>query len=185
MWVTLCMVLLNPTCVTVSLYAQFLPPPVPNLSTEDNDKKIEEREFLIPKGFQPPEIKILTDVLREGVNVFKVNVTSEAPIDDCKIKFKKDDVEKTVDCVKDSGTIFKALVNAKPPNQTVQINARDIYGDSTSTINELSVLPRSNILVDIWESFGALIRSLNIFGSNIPSFEKDVSFFKYWEIQNV
>ena len=58
--------------------------------------EIGERELQFPKVFQPPIIEVMTDPLTEGKNVFRINITSEAPIEDCKITFKKDEIKRIV-----------------------------------------------------------------------------------------
>jgi hypothetical protein len=187
MWVlttsTICILAMS-LLFTPSLSAQFLPPPpVPNLNVEDDDKnQIKEKEFQFPKTFQPPVIEFMNEVLRDGKNVFKINITSEAPIENCKIKFIKGEVQKTVDCVKDTGTIYKALVDATQPDQTVYINASDIYGDSSSTFKRLTVLPQLTFTEAIWNSLSSMIDSSKIIVQDPFLFVvKSILFLLLWE----
>lgn len=186
MWVlattTICVLAIS-LLATPSLSAQFLPPPVPNLNIEDDDKdQIREKEFQFPKAFQPPVIEFINEVLRDGKNVFKINITSEAPIENCKIKFTKGEVQKTVDCVKDTGTIYKALVDAIQPYQTVYINASDIYGDSSSTVKKLTVLPQLTFAEVIWNSLSFMIDSSKmILQDPYPFVVKSILFLLLWE----
>jgi hypothetical protein len=167
---------------TPSLSAQVLPPPVPNLNVEDDDKnQIREKEFQFPKAFQPPVIEFMNEVLRDGKNVFKINITSEAPIENCKIKFIIGEVQKTVDCVKDTGTIYKALVDATQPDQTVFINASDIYGDSSSTFKKLTVLPQLTFTEAIWNSLSSMIDSSKIIVQDTYLFVVKSILFLLWE----
>lgn len=168
---------------TPSLSAQFLPPPVPNLNVEDDDKnQIREKEFQFPKAFQPPVIEFMNEALRDGKNVFKINITSEAPIENCKIKFSKGEVQETVDCVKDTGTIYKALVDAMQPYQTVYINASDIYGDSSSTVKKLRVLPQLTFAEVIWNSLSSTIESPKMILQDPYLFVvKSILFLVLWE----
>ena len=151
-WATICIIVMISMGNTFAS-AQLLPLPAPNSNNEDN--KFQTKE--LSKGYQPPDVEILTNVLREGKNVLKVNITSEAPIKDCKITFSKGEGEKTEDCVKDSGTVFKALVDAKQPYQTVRIDAWDIYSDSSSTVEKLSVLPPLTFNEAIWNSINRIM----------------------------
>ncbi len=183
MWVltttTICIIAVS-LLFAPSLSAQFLPPPVPNLNIEDADKnQIREKEFQFPKAFQPPVIEFMNEVLRDGKNVFKINITSEAPIEVCKIKFTKGEVQKTVDCVKDTGTIYKALVDATQPSQTVYINASDIYGDSSSTVKKLRVLPQLTFSEVIWNSLSSMIDSSKIIPQDPSLFVVKTFFFFY------
>ena len=156
MWPIICIIVMI-SIGTVSASAQFLPPPVPNLNIEDDAAQLKEREFQFPKAFQPPTIEVMTKVLRDGKNVFRMNITSEAPIKDCKITFTKGDAERTEDCVKDTGTVFKALIDGKQPSQIVHIDARDIYGDSSSMVEKLSVLPQLTFYEAIWNSLNSML----------------------------
>ena len=140
---------------TLNVNGQFFPPPPPpvtNLNSESNGAPTIEKNFQFPKAFMPPSIEIMTTVLNEGKNVFKLNITSQAPIENCKITFTKGELKKTEDCVTDGGTTFKALIDARPPYQTVNVYTRDIYGDSSNAMEKLSVLPSPNFFESIWNS---------------------------------
>lgn len=141
-----------------SVSGQFLPPPppIPDQNMGGNRPPLVENDFQFPKAFQPPSIGIITKDLSEGKNVFKINLTSEAPIENCKITFTKGDLIKTEDCVADRGTVFKALIDAKPPYQTVNIYARDIYGDSSSTVEKIHVVPTPTLFESIWYSLNQM-----------------------------
>jgi hypothetical protein len=141
-----------------SVSGQFLPPPPPisDQNMGGNRPPLVERDFQFPKGFQPPSIGIMTKDLSEGKNVFRINISSEAPIENCKITFTKGDTKKTEDCVADRGTVFKALIDAKPPYQTVNIYARDIYGDSSSTVEKIQVVPTPPLFESIWNSLNQM-----------------------------
>lgn len=81
-----------------------------NLKWRTSDKETQSQSA---KHLDPPVIQVITRELRDEKNLFKINIISEAPIDDCKITFPKDDAKKTVDCVKDIGTAFKSLTDSK------------------------------------------------------------------------
>jgi hypothetical protein len=157
---TICLIVTFPI-FTISASAQFLPPPPPppvsTLKNEHEELTSKETQFQLPKVFQPPQVQVITEVLRDGKNVFRMNITSEAPIKDCKITFTSGDAKRTVDCVRDSGTVFKALIDAKQPYQTVYIQARDLYGDRSSTVEKLDVLPQLAIGEVIWNSLSSMI----------------------------
>jgi hypothetical protein len=148
--------------------AQMLPLPVPELKIQDSfEGEIGERELQFPKVFQPPIIEVMTDPLTEGKNVFRINITSEAPIEDCKITFKKDEIKKTEDCVKDTGSVFKALIDAKQPYQTVKVDARDLYGDSSTMVKKLQVLPKPSIEDALGSSWNHLLDSTRNMLNNV------------------
>jgi hypothetical protein len=155
--ITICSIVMVPMS-TLSANAQMLPPPVPNLRIQDEELESKETQFQLPKVFEPPLVEVITEELRDGKNVFKINITSEAPIEDCKVTFTKDYAERTVDCVRDIGTVFKALIDARQPNQTIYIKATDLYGDSSSTVAEFSVLPELTIDKVIWNSLNSFIK---------------------------
>jgi hypothetical protein len=146
----------------VAVNAQDLPaPPRPTLDKEIEDKEnvIEKRQF--PTAFQPPTVKVITELLKEGKNVIRINASSDAAINYCKITFSKEATKRTVDCVEDKGSIYKALIDAKPPYQTVEIQVRDIYGDSTTSIEKLNVASQQPILNQIWNLLVQLFSTVN------------------------
>jgi hypothetical protein len=110
---------------------------------------------------EPPSIEILTKVLREGKNVIRINVSSEAEIDYCSISFLKESTKKTVDCVEDRGSIYKGLVDAKPPYQPIEVNARDVYGDSTFSVERVDVVSREPILNQVWNMINGLFSAIH------------------------
>src|SRR5215831_17556134 len=80
---------------SIAAKAQFLPPPSPQSQNADEkivkkDNAIENKQF--PKEFQPPRLEMLTKDLWEGKNVIRVKIMSQAPIDDCKINFLKQQI---------------------------------------------------------------------------------------------
>lgn len=157
----ICIILLMMISVGVSYTgAQMIPLPVPELRIQDSFKgEIGERELQFPKVFQPPIIEVMTDPLTEGKNVFRINITSEAPIEDCKITFMRDEIKKTEDCVEDTGSVFKALIDAKEPYQTVQVDARDLYGDSSTMVKKLQVVSQPSIADALGSSLNNLLGS--------------------------
>jgi hypothetical protein len=120
-------------------------------------------EIPLTKDFKPQIFYDISDVINEKVellNLFKsqmdklylkanaikglaeyralqsrLNIASEACINNCKVVYVRDGAKKVVDCVNDHNTVYKALIDADPPSQTVEIYARDIYGDSTHLKN--------------------------------------------------
>jgi hypothetical protein len=149
------LIIANPLICNINIIipanSQFLPvPPLQNKDMEDKENLIQKSRQL-PTPVQPPEIEILTKDLIEGKNVVRINVSSKATINNCKITFTKDHTRRTVDCVEDNGSIYKALIDAKPPYQILEIRARDIYGDSSITIEKLSVIPQVPVLTQIWD----------------------------------
>ncbi|MGC2573629.1 MAG: hypothetical protein WA364_19105 [Candidatus Nitrosopolaris sp.] len=113
--------------------------------------------YFYPSTHEPPKVELLTKDLKQGKNVIRVNITSEAGINNCKVVYVRDSAKKVVDCVNDHNTVYKALINADPPSQTVEIYARDIYGDSTDNIEKLNVIPQPPILDLIWNSLSHIL----------------------------
>jgi hypothetical protein len=141
---------------------QYLPAsPLPTLDKEIEDKENAIQKGQFPTAFQPPTVEVITKVLKEGKNVIRINASSEAAINYCKITFSKEAIKRTVDCVEDKDSIYKALIDAKPPYQTVEIQVRDIYGDSTTSIEKLNVASQPPILNQIWNFFTQLFLSLS------------------------
>lgn len=176
--VIFCCLLLVSSYTNASVSGQFLPPPPP-ISDQNmgaSRPPLVERDFQFPKALQPPSIGIITKDLSEGKNVFWINITSEAPIENCKITFTKGDLKKTEDCVADRGTVFKALIDAKPPYQTVNIYARDIYGDSSSTVERIQVDPAPPLFESIWNSLNQIGNLTNqLFQSGIGRVSTDIA----------
>jgi hypothetical protein len=100
----------------------------------DKDKLTENSNIFAPTH-TPPNVEFLTKDLKEG----------------------KPGGAKTVDCVNDAGTVYKALIDAYTPTQSIEIYVRDIYGDSTSSIKELKVVPGTSVLNLIWSSLSRLL----------------------------
>jgi hypothetical protein len=138
----------------------FLPPPPTSDRNIVNEDKVIQKSRQFPSEFQPPTIALLTKKLMEGKNVIRISVTSEAPINNCKIKFHKEDMIKTVDCVLDKGTVYKALIDARSPYQIIEVYARDIYGDSAANAMRLNVLPQPPIQDKLWNFFSSLFSGL-------------------------
>jgi hypothetical protein len=162
----LCMaiLLIYNNSIIVNVKAQLLLPGPPLSAsdipdTRDKENLIQNKQYLAE--FQPPEIEFLTKVLSEGKNVIKINVSSEAEIDYCKITFTKDQTKKVIDCVQDNGSIYKGLIDAKPPTQRVEVHARDVYGDSTFSIETLKVAATPTLQSQIWNLFHGLLSSLS------------------------
>jgi hypothetical protein len=79
-------------------------------------------------------------------------------------------------------TIYKALVDATQPDQTVYINASDIYGDSSSTFKILRVLPQLTFTEAIWNSLSSMIDSTKIVLQDPYLFVvKSILFLQLWE----
>jgi hypothetical protein len=158
---------LNDSINTVNVSAQLVPPPpaMPNLNSQKDLADNEVRTRQLPTGFQPPTIEILTKVLKEGKNVIRVNVSSEAEINYCIISFPKEDEKRIVDCVQDKGSVYKGLIDANPPSQTVEVHAKDIYGDSAFGVERINVVPQGSVLNQVWNLFQGLYSTLR---SSLP-----------------
>jgi hypothetical protein len=161
--------LLNDSISTVNVSAQLvpLPPAMPNLNSQDDlaENKDAIRTRQLPAGFQPPVIEILTKVLKEGKNVIRVNVSSEAEINYCIISFPRGDEKRIADCVQDKGSVYKGLIDANPPSQIVEVHAKDTYGDSAFGVERINVVPQGSVLNQVWNLVQGLYSTLR---SSVP-----------------
>jgi hypothetical protein len=136
-----------------------IPPPPPSDAKIANEgKNVETSHF--PSARQPPNVEVLTKDLREGKNVIKVRITSDAGIDYCKIKYTKLSGMKTVDCVNEQNNIYKALIDANAPSQTIEVYVSDIYGDSTNSVKKLNVITQPSIVDLLWNNLLYLAHTL-------------------------
>jgi hypothetical protein len=146
----------------IEVTAQFIsipPPPSSDTKIANKDKTVKNGQFSSPR--QPPDVEVLTKELTQGKNVIKIKITSEAGIDYCKIKYIKEGSMKPGDCVNDHNNIYKALIDANTPLQTIEVYVIDIYGDSTSISKKLNVVPQSSILDLIWNNLLHFLYSLH------------------------
>jgi hypothetical protein len=119
------------------IYAQLLPmPPLFTDKKTDSDKGNTGRN-----DHQPPIVQFLTSKLTQGKNVFRIKIIDESGIKSCEIKYTNRGIFRTTDCVYDQNSIYKSLISATPPSQTVQVYARDFNGNSVTTIKNLNVNP--------------------------------------------
>jgi hypothetical protein len=135
------------------------PPPSSDAKIDNKGKNVETSTF--PSARQPPNVEVLSKDLREGKNVIKVKITSEAGIAYCKIKYTKISSMKTVDCVNDQNNIYKALIDAYTPSQTIEVYVSDIYGDSTNSVKKLNVIAQPSLLDLVWNNLLHLVYNLH------------------------
>jgi hypothetical protein len=119
-----------------------LPPPAPDLVTPSPTDNFQAG----PNDIASPHIEFLTLELREGKNVFKVNITDDSELRLREIRYVDNGKITTADLVKDHGTIYKGLISVGRPSAVIVVNTDDIYGNKATLAKSIPVLPASNIL---------------------------------------
>jgi hypothetical protein len=129
--------------------AQSIPPPPPSsdLPAVHNDK--------VPNGQTPlthqsPTIQILNNDLKQGKNVLRIKIEPESGIKECTITYLHQQKPKVADCVIDHSSIYKALIDADIPSQSLKIYVKNIYGDISFYFKELDVIKEPTLLDTIW-----------------------------------
>jgi hypothetical protein len=149
-------------CIIFSNYikadAQLIP--IPPLSTDTKVDNNKSNAF--GNDHKPPMMQILTDKLTQGKNVFKVKIIDESGIKSCEIRYINYGSIKTTNCVYDKNDIYKALISAAAPSQTVQVYAKDPNGNSATGVKNFIVSPQPAILDQISNIFSHLLRSLHL-----------------------
>jgi hypothetical protein len=125
-----------------------LPPPAPDAVTPAPTDNLRAEG---PKDTASPHIEFLTTELKEGKNVFKVNITDESELRLREIRFVDDGKIKTVDLVRDRGTIYKGLISVNRPSAVIVVNIDDVYGNKATLVKSLPVIAADNILSQILE----------------------------------
>jgi hypothetical protein len=125
-----------------------LPPPAPDTVAPSSTDNLQTKG---PKDTTSPQIEFLTTELREGKNVFKVNITDDSDIRLREIRFVENGKINTVDLVRDQGTVYKGLISVNGPSAVIVVNIDDIYGNKATLAKSIPVLPPNNILSQILE----------------------------------
>jgi hypothetical protein len=145
----------------VDANAQLIP--IPSLSSEKQvQNKININSTAIKNDHKAPVMQILTTKLIQGKNVFKVKITDESGIKSCEIRYNGYGSAKIADCVYDDKNIYKSLISAAPPSQSVQVYAKDPNGNSATGVKTFIVGPRSQMLDQISDTFSQLLRDLHL-----------------------
>ncbi|HJT47090.1 MAG TPA: hypothetical protein VJ729_02820 [Nitrososphaeraceae archaeon] len=144
----------------VEVNAQLIPIPSMSSVTQVQNKNI--NTTTIKNDHKAPEMQILTTKLIEGKNVFRVKITDESGIKSCEIRYNGYASVKLADCVYDSNNIYKSLISAAPPSQTVQVYVKDPNGNSATGVKTFVVSPRPHMLDQISQTFSIVLRDLHL-----------------------
>ncbi len=144
-------------CIEVDAQLTSITPPPPAQTKVDNNQG-----HAVRNDHKPPMMQILTNKLGQGKNVFKVKITDESGIKSCEILYISYGRNKIADCVYDDNNIYKALISAAAPSQTVQVYAKDPNGNSATGVKNFIVNPQPAVLGEISDIFLHLLHSLNL-----------------------
>lgn len=123
-----------------------IPPPGPSIEMGDkNDKFKNDRT--------PPIIKILSNELRQGKNVFKVNIIDESHIQLREIRYVYEGNIRTEGLVKDNNDVYKGLIDVKGPSAVIIINAGDEYGNKAKVTKVFEIKQSQDLFSKIVEYF--------------------------------
>jgi hypothetical protein len=138
--------------------AQFLPipPSTTDLKVDDNKNNATENDH------EPPIIQILTNKLIQGKNVLRVKISDQSGIKSCEIHYISHESIKTVDCVNDQNDVYKALISAAVPSETIQVYAKDPNGNSATGVKKLIVNPQLTIPDQISNMLSSLVHNLHL-----------------------
>jgi hypothetical protein len=135
------------TAINPKAYAQFIP-----LPSTDSSKHVPKSGYPVREDHEPPVISFVTNTLQTGNSVFKVDIMDKSGIELCKVIYSREGKDVVLDCVKDHGNSYKALINidsSVPHN--IQVYAKDGNGNSSIVVKKLSVLPQKNIFEQIFD----------------------------------
>jgi hypothetical protein len=134
-----------------SLSAQLLPLPPPFSGNVAKSELKSENEDI---DVVPPSIDLLNDALVEGKNVLKVRIVDASNIDKCKVTHTIDNEIKIVDCVWDTGEIYKALIatSVSPSGQDIEIYVKDINGNSRTSSYTIPVDDRVSSFFNFFQN---------------------------------
>jgi hypothetical protein len=114
-----------------------VPLPAPQLPSgfpEDND--FQESIDEVRSSF---EVQLINKQLSEGKNVLRIQVPSDHKITNCMINYTTHSTNKITNCVKESNSSYKGLIDAEYPNQTIEVRVSDISNNTITLLDNLSV----------------------------------------------
>lgn len=113
-----------------------VPLPAPQLPLSSSpDKDIEDTD----EAPFPLSIQIVNHQLNEGKNVVRVEVSPDWEISNCIIYYVIHSINKTSQCLRESGSIYKGLVEAEYPSQTIKVMISDYSNKNATILSNLSV----------------------------------------------
>jgi hypothetical protein len=120
-----------------------VPPPLPSPT---------EQEVHVAEGDKtPPSIKILTDKLEAGKNVFRVQITDESSLQVREVRYVQGGQFKTEGLFRDQNDIYKALIDIQPPSRIVLVTVGDAAGNVATAHQEYEVSGRPDIFKGIMD----------------------------------
>jgi hypothetical protein len=114
-----------------------VPLPAPQLpSGSDNKKEIQDSS---DEPISPLKVQIINKQLSEGKNVLRIQIPPEHKISNCMIYYITHSTNKVTQCVKDSSSTYKGLIDAEYPNQTIKVMVSDNFNKTVTVLSNLSV----------------------------------------------
>ena len=114
-----------------------VPLPAPQLPLSSSSDKGGEDTDKTPSS--PLTIQVINQQLNEGKNVVRIQVSPDRGINNCLMYYVIHSTSKIAQCVRESESIYKGLIEAEYPNQTIKVTASDNLNENISTQSTLSV----------------------------------------------
>lgn len=114
-----------------------VPLPAPQLPSGSDSKK--EVQDSSDEPISPLKVQLINKQLNEGKNVLRIQIPPEHKISNCMIYYVTHSTNKITQCVKDSRSTYKGLIDAEYPNQTIQVRVSDNFNKTVTLFSNLSV----------------------------------------------
>jgi hypothetical protein len=114
-----------------------VPLPAPQLPLTNNVDKDSKDTVKAPST--PLRIQVTNQQLNEGKNVVRIQVFPEREITNCMMYYVVHSANKIAQCVRESGSIYKGLIEAEYPTQTIEVELSDDLGGKATIKSVLSV----------------------------------------------
>jgi hypothetical protein len=137
--------------------AQFVPLPPPSGS----DISQNNQSIALANDHLPPAIQVVTQHLKEGKNVFKLDAIDKTGIASVFIKYVDNGQIKTQPMVAMGKNLYEALVDIHPPSKIVEIQATDMKGNTAEKILQYDVIPAGDLSKAVSNFFGQLWGSIS------------------------
>ena len=125
--------------------------PIPPPSSPSNE--IDDKNDKFKNDWTPPIIKILSNELGQGKNVFKVNIIDESHIQLREITYIYEGNIRTEGLVKDNNDVYKGLIDVKGPSTVVIVNAGDEYGNKANVSKVFEIKQTQDLFSKIVDYF--------------------------------
>jgi hypothetical protein len=142
-----------------------IPPPAQQLKATHLDLE----SIQLNNSTSSPTVQVLTTLLIEGRNVFKVKITDNSDIMHAEIIYFRDRQLVAQELVREPNNIYNALIDAHLPSTVVVTNVVDVHGKTASVVEILNVttLPKSifgqitNFLSGVGKSIVSIFQATN------------------------